>query len=114
VTTSALPRPSPGKTLAVVVHANGYEDQTLLVDYFTSSPKAVVLKPLAAATDPKIELPADPKAEAAKPSDPSKPADVKPVDVKPPDVKPPDVKPAEPKPARPRPPPNPALPANPY
>jgi hypothetical protein len=99
VTTRSLPRPAPGKTLAVVVHAKGHEDQTLLVDYFTASPKSVALKPSSvAAADPRIELPPDPA-----PPPQAKPVDVKPVDPKPPELKP-----------RPRPAATPALPANPY
>ena len=87
----SFPRPDPGKTVPVVVHAKGFEDQTLLVDYFTTSPKTVSLKALPEA---KVEPP---------PADAPKPADVKPAE-------PPKPAPA----ARPRPVVAPPLPANPY
>jgi serine/threonine protein kinase len=46
-------RPAMGKTVTVVASAKGHEDVTVLVDFFTTSPMEVTLKPLAAgATDP--------------------------------------------------------------
>lgn len=39
-----VPRPEMGKTLAVVAKAPGYEDTTILVDYFTTSPMELTLK----------------------------------------------------------------------
>jgi len=45
-------RPEMGKTVTVVLHAKGHEDVTVLVDYFTTSPMEIALKPIteAAAT----------------------------------------------------------------
>ncbi len=44
-----VPRPAMGKTVNVVARARGYEDITMLVDFFTTSPLDLTLKPAAAA-----------------------------------------------------------------
>ncbi|GAC1542562.1 MAG: hypothetical protein NVS3B10_06950 [Polyangiales bacterium] len=60
-----LTRPAMGKSVTVVAHASGYEDATVLVDFFTTSPLEIALKPLPAAVD---EAPKDPSP----PKDPPK------------------------------------------
>ena len=48
-------RPAMGKSLTVIARAKGYEDTTVLVDFFTTSPLEITLKPVAApqaAADP--------------------------------------------------------------
>ena len=47
----AIARPAVGKTVTVVAHAPGYEDVTILVDYFTTSPMDLALKPETAEAD---------------------------------------------------------------
>ena len=103
--TRVVPRPAIGMTVNVVVRANGYEDVTVLVDFFTTSPMELTLKstadasvaPPAATTpstaapvpnDPLTTAPSDPPKDPAAPKDPIK--------------KPP------------RPPKDPGVPANPY
>ena len=78
----AVPRPAIGMTINVVVRAKGCEDVTVLVDFFTTSPMDLTLKPAAdanananaaaapAATAPATEEPA-PSAPAAPPKDPA-------------------------------------------
>lgn len=91
-----LRRPAVGKTLTVVAHAKGYEDVTILVDSFTTSPMELGLKPEVAprASAGGGARPSGKPDAVAKPDPPAKPDS-------------PGVRP------RPRPDPN-ALPANPY
>ena len=98
--TRAVPRPAVGMTVNVVVRAKGCEDVTVLVDFFTTSPMELTLKPApdanvapAAATATAVPAAEEPVA-AAPPKDP--------VPVKDPVKKPP------------RPPKDPSVPANPY
>jgi hypothetical protein len=44
-----VPRPAMGKTVNVVARSKDHEDTTILVDYFTSSPMELTLKPAGAA-----------------------------------------------------------------
>ena len=56
-----VPRPPVGKTVNVVAHAPGHEDTTVLVDFFTTSPMELALKPVAAeATTAKTDTPPTP------------------------------------------------------
>jgi hypothetical protein len=68
-----LARPAMGKTLTVVARAKGFEDVTILVDFFTTSPMELTLKP-ASAGGPTVADPAPPTAEEPKeaPKDPPK------------------------------------------
>jgi len=43
-----LPRPAAGTTVMLVAHSKDHEDVTILVDYFTTSPVDIVLKPAGA------------------------------------------------------------------
>ena len=58
-----------GKTVTVVARAKGFEDVTILIDFFTTSPMELTLKP-AAAGGPTVTDPAPPAAEEVK--DPAK------------------------------------------
>ena len=40
-----LPRPAVGRTVTVVMQAPGHDDASLQVDYFTSTPVVVTLRP---------------------------------------------------------------------
>jgi serine/threonine-protein kinase len=82
-----VPRPEVGKTVLVVAHAGGFEDTTLIVDYFTSSPMRIALKPAGAPAAIELGEAAEAGAEPAA-SAPPKP--------------------------KPRPRVDPGLPANPY
>ena len=64
-------RPAMGKTVTVVARAKGFEDVTILVDFFTTSPMELTLKP-ASAGGPTVADPAPPTAEEPKeaPKDP--------------------------------------------
>ena len=66
-------RPPIGKTVTVVVRAKGFEDVTVLVDFFTTSPMELTLKP-ASVGPPAVGDPAPPTAEEPKdgPKDPPK------------------------------------------
>ena len=66
-------RPAMGKTVTVVVRAKGFEDVTVLVDFFTTSPMELTLKP-ASVGPPAVADPAPPTAEEPKdgPKDPPK------------------------------------------
>jgi len=103
--TRQVTRPRIGMTVNVVVHAKGYEDVTVLVDFFTTSPMELTLKSAAdasaaplgttttvpvapAADEPVVAAPKDPPKDPPAPKDPTK--------------KPP------------RPPKDPGVPANPY
>jgi hypothetical protein len=50
-----VPRPAMGKSVTVVARAKGYDDATVLVDFFTTSPLDIALKPSAAAVPPVAE-----------------------------------------------------------
>ena len=60
-----VPRPAMGKTVTVVARAKGFEDVTILIDFFTTSPMELTLKP-AAAGGPTVTDPAPPAAEEVK------------------------------------------------
>jgi hypothetical protein len=47
-----VPRPAMGMTLTVVARAKGYEDSAVQVDYFTTSPLELTLKPSGAGAAP--------------------------------------------------------------
>ncbi|CAN5925671.1 hypothetical protein BH11MYX4_BH11MYX4_14590 [soil metagenome] len=99
--TRTVPRPAIGQTVNVVVRAKGYEDVTVLVDFFTTSPMDLTLKAVAvsAAVAPTT-------AATAAPAD--EPKDAPTTGTKdPPAPKDPAKKP-------PRPPKDPGVPANPY
>jgi len=64
-----VPRPAMGKTVTVVAHAKGFEDVTILIDFFTTSPMELTLKP-ASAGGPTVADPAPPAPEEVK--DPAK------------------------------------------
>jgi serine/threonine-protein kinase len=105
--TRFVPRPAIGMTVNVVVHAKGYEDVTVLVDFFTTSPMELTLKSV---TDANAAPPAvTPTATAT-----AAPAVDEPVTAAPKD--PPKDPPAPKDPAKkpPRPPKDPGVPANPY
>ena len=87
--TRSLPRPTDGRTVNVVVHANGYEDTTVLVDVNIASPVAVTLRPAApsvaestpsalppAADEPTTAAPAarEPGKKRKEPKEPKDPA----------------------------------------
>lgn len=62
-----VPRPAMGKTITVVARANGHEEATVFVDFFTVSPVDLTLKPLGegaapAATAGEVD-PAPPKKD---------------------------------------------------
>jgi serine/threonine-protein kinase len=42
----AVPRPAPGKTMALVVRAKGFDEATLWVDYFSPTTLDITLKPI--------------------------------------------------------------------
>ena len=87
-----LPRPAAGTTVMLVAHAKEHEDVTILVDYFTTSPVEITLKP---AGETAIEIDAGLTGATAA-EDPSQPR-------------------PKPKPKQPNNPNNPnGLPANPY
>ena len=52
-----VPRPSMGKTVTLVARAKGFEDVTILVDFFTTSPMELTLKPAAAVGPTVMEPP---------------------------------------------------------
>ena len=64
-----LPRPAMGKTVTVVARAKGFEDVTILVDFFTTSPMELTLKP-ASGGPPSVGDPAPPNPD--EPKDPAK------------------------------------------
>ena len=66
-------RPAMGKTVTVVARAKGFEDVTILVDFFTTSPMELTLKP-ASSGGPTVADPAPPTTEEPKeaPKDPPK------------------------------------------
>ncbi|MBS2016962.1 MAG: protein kinase [Deltaproteobacteria bacterium] len=117
-----VPRPPVGKNVMVTARAPGHEDQTVSVDFFTTSPKELVLKRLdvavadagapaasdvtGAAAAGAVTATATAAVTAAPPTG-GAPATAKPVTDKPVTDKP-AAKPARPKPAEP------GLPANPY
>jgi serine/threonine protein kinase len=77
-----IPRPAMGTTVTVVARAKGHEEATMLVDFFTTSPAEITLKPLGAAAGPGPGAGADPTApaSAAEPAkDPPKPRPRQPV-----------------------------------
>ena len=84
-----VPRPAIGKTVNVVVRAKGYEDVTILVDFFTTSPMDLALKPSGGIAAPAIEPPSTPVEDLKDP-------------------------PKDPLKKGPRPPKEPGVPANPY
>lgn len=97
-----VPRPAMGQTVTVVAHAKDHDDATTLVDFFTTSPLELTLKPAGAkpaATEPATagEIDKDP------PKDPPKKDPVKPAGTG---------EGARPRPAAPR--GDPALPPNPF
>jgi hypothetical protein len=65
----AITRPAAGQTMTVVIRAKGYEDTSVLVDYFTPTPLDVTLKPIPL----EIDVP-DPAATASASSAPAAPA----------------------------------------
>ncbi len=66
-------RPAIGKTVTVIVRAKGFEDVTVLVDFYTTSPMELTLKP-ASGGPPAVGDPAPPTAEEPKdgPKEPPK------------------------------------------
>jgi len=96
----SLPRPASGTTVAIVVRAPGYEDQTLMIDYLTASPYEVTLK--------KSEAPPVATETAAPPPEPKPEPKPEPTATATATGTVPAVKP------RPRPTANPALPPNPF
>ncbi len=62
-------RPAMGKTVTVVARAKGFEDVTIFVDFFTTSPMELTLTP-ASAGGPTVADPAPPTA--VEPKDPPK------------------------------------------
>ncbi|HEY8073520.1 MAG TPA: protein kinase [Labilithrix sp.] len=88
-----VPRPAQGRSVMVVARAKGFEDTTVLVDWFTTSPMEIALKPAGA---PTIELGDNPPGSASPPEGtPADSASASPV-------------------AKPKRPVGPAIPANPY
>jgi serine/threonine-protein kinase len=68
-----VPRPAMGKTVTVVARAKGFEDVTLLVDFFTMSPMELTLKSVAPGVPPVGEpAPATPEEAKDPPKDPPK------------------------------------------
>jgi len=70
-----VPRPAMGKSVTVVARAKGYDDSTVLVDFFTSSPLDIALKPSAPtavppAADPAATAPATPPVATVAPPPP--------------------------------------------
>ncbi|MDB4935756.1 MAG: serine/threonine protein kinase [Labilithrix sp.] len=66
-----IPRPPMGSTVTVVARAKGYDDVTVLVDYFTTSPLELTLKPAGAAA---AVPPAGPAGAVPPVADPAPPA----------------------------------------
>ena len=64
-----VPRPAVGTTVAIVARAKGFEDLTILVDFFTTSPMELTLK-AAVASGPTVTGPAPPSLD--EPKDPAK------------------------------------------
>jgi hypothetical protein len=101
-----IPRPAVGKSVMVVAHADGFDDATVLVDYFTTSPMVLSLAP--AGPPPNIELGADADAGTAEaPGADGAGADAEPAASAAPSDEAPKPRP-KPKPQQP------ALPSNPY
>lgn len=92
-TARTIPRPEAGKNATVIVKAPGFDESTVLVDYFSHTPLDVSLKVAPTTSielgDGKPEAPgdppskpsdakSDPKTGDSKPADPAKPSDAKP------------------------------------
>ncbi len=63
----SIPRPSAGQNVTVLIRAKGHEDTSVLVDYFTTSPLDVTLKPVLEidAPDPAASASASPATSAS-------------------------------------------------
>ena len=75
----SVTRPAMGKSVMVVARAKGFEDMTVLVDFFSSSPLQIALKPAGAApviagpSPPPVAVTGQPQAAADEPAkDPAK------------------------------------------
>jgi hypothetical protein len=99
-----VPRPAMGMTVTVVARAKGHEDSAVQVDYFTTSPLELTLKPTGAGAAPPASGAGAAPDPAAKPG--STPAGDEPRSDK-------DAPKEAPKPKRPPPKPE-AIPLNPY
>jgi len=74
----SLPRPAAGQTVTVLVRANGHEDTSVLVDYFTASPLDVTLQPILEIDAPEPDASAAPATSSSAASSAKAPSKARP------------------------------------
>ncbi len=69
----AVARPPAGKVVTLVAHAKGYEDKSVVVDFFTASPLEIKMKPVSDAKAPAAAADAGAQATASSKPAPKRP-----------------------------------------